>query len=1043
MTDRISRTDRAHHRPLQRRPRSAARLAAVTAAAMIATRAADAGDIFHYNTGVGVWFDDTKWDAESGGHGVPGGNDIARIEFDHAVVDVQPYVDPSDNVFFAAANKLFIGNNAVASLNTGLDSHGNAVPHHFSATELTVGSMPATTGTYLQDKSLTSTSVGTMYLGAWSNATGRVALTFGTMSSTTTAVGYLGTGVFTHNGGAFTSDDMDIGFEASGHGTYDLAPTGRPDAILASFGGFTVGRGGTGTFNQSGGAVQFVPQNGAATFTAGMLAGSTATVNVNAGVFGDPGGVPPNAVIAEGGTAVFNLNGAGATANFGTVWIADHNNGTPGNGTLNLTAGTFDATTLTVGRFGTGAVNYSSPASLHVTSPGDNALILADQTGSSGTFDFDAPLLEVGVPGDRDQRGDVTVGNYGTAVFLQHQGAFKAHTLNVGYANSGTYRAFAGSLDLTGDLNLGTNSQQAVTGFGQVYLGTTGNPIIPVTIDGDVRVGAAGGGRGMLWHYGGTTATVNGALSVDAAEGLTSIYRLWGSLSVEHDDVTKFDAATETIASNADGGTAIFFQFAGSTNRANHLRVGGGAGAGTDNLNGGSLYVRDDSTVAAGGAFKNLLGAANETGALLLEGPADRAPTYELRGTLTVGHPEYVPNPDGTNNNGNVFVGHHGGVGSFTQSGGTLTATVSLTVDTGSAYALAGGTLTVPTVTVEFGGSYQQFAGNATVTNFTNRGDANLNTFLGPSTLTATTIVNESSATFGNFGATVATASLTNRGTFTHGGGTLNAGATVNDGQFNVNGGTASVGPLSGGGNTSVGGAGGAATLNAHSIRQNSLTVGASGNVHLTPDQTADGTSVVDALSIDDANGAKIDLAKNHLIVNYGSTTPYADIKHWLTVGRNGGSWNGAGLSSSAAAADPADFALGYADAGTLGITSFGGQSVGSAVLARWTLLGDATLDGTVNFNDLARLSQHYNGPGDWEDGDFDYNGVVDFTDLVALSQHYNMSLPPPAAPVPAALLASAVPEPASAATLLAAAATLGLRVRRRRPPLAPPLPPR
>jgi len=54
---------------------------------------------------------------------------------------------------------------------------------------------------------------------------------------------------------------------------------------------------------------------------------------------------------------------------------------------------------------------------------------------------------------------------------------------------------------------------------------------------------------------------------------------------------------------------------------------------------------------------------------------------------------------------------------------------------------------------------------------------------------------------------------------------------------------------------------------------------------------------------------------------------------------------------------------------------------------------GDATADGSIDFNDLVKLAQNYNvvdGQRRWSEGDFNYDGNVDFNDLVALAQNYN-----------------------------------------------------
>jgi hypothetical protein len=106
------------------------------------------------------------------------------------------------------------------------------------------------------------------------------------------------------------------------------------------------------------------------------------------------------------------------------------------------------------------------------------------------------------------------------------------------------------------------------------------------------------------------------------------------------------------------------------------------------------------------------------------------------------------------------------------------------------------------------------------------------------------------------------------------------------------------------------------------------------------------------------------------------------------------------------------------------------------------TLPGDANVDGSVNFNDLAALAQNYNntdGQRLWPHGDFTYDGNVDFNDLAALAQNYNVStVPTPGMFSPAfdaqwqgALeQAAIVPEPAT--LLLFAGAGLLVPGRRR-----------
>jgi hypothetical protein len=109
---------------------------------------------------------------------------------------------------------------------------------------------------------------------------------------------------------------------------------------------------------------------------------------------------------------------------------------------------------------------------------------------------------------------------------------------------------------------------------------------------------------------------------------------------------------------------------------------------------------------------------------------------------------------------------------------------------------------------------------------------------------------------------------------------------------------------------------------------------------------------------------------------------------------------------------------------------------------------GDATADGTVDFNDLAAMAQNYNsatGLLRWSEGDFTEDGNVDFNDLAILAQNYNTSTPIEGGAVAAAFGSSfagdwqearaqaqaGVPEPGTALLLMGGAIMLGRRGRR------------
>jgi hypothetical protein len=103
------------------------------------------------------------------------------------------------------------------------------------------------------------------------------------------------------------------------------------------------------------------------------------------------------------------------------------------------------------------------------------------------------------------------------------------------------------------------------------------------------------------------------------------------------------------------------------------------------------------------------------------------------------------------------------------------------------------------------------------------------------------------------------------------------------------------------------------------------------------------------------ANSGTLDLQNNTLLINYGnSADPIASIRAELISGYDGGTWNGPGINSAAAQipANTPFYGLGYAD-GVDGVVT--GLSSG-LIEVKYTLLGDANLDGVVNGEDFTML---------------------------------------------------------------------------------------
>lgn len=235
-------------------------------------------------------------------------------------------------------------------------------------------------------------------------------------------------------------------------------------------------------------------------------------------------------------------------------------------------------------------------------------------------------------------------------------------------------------------------------------------------------------------------------------------------------------------------------------------------------------------------------------------------------------------------------------------------------------------------------------------------------------------------------------------------------------------------------------------SITANYIRQDSLAL--SGNAgdpasygRLNIRKKADGgeTSLVNTLSIQTDGGGnplgRLDLADNSLIVDYSSASPLMTMRALILSGYAGGSWTGNGITSSVAAVTSLR-SLGYGEASkVLGLsgantTTWEGQTVdATSVLVRYTLVGDANLDGFVDLGDLGGAVAPNYGIGSgksWQDGDFNGDGAVDLSDLALLAANYGTAL---AADLPVAFGSVPVPEPG----LLPLAGTMLLLGRRRR----------
>ena len=174
------------------------------------------------------------------------------------------------------------------------------------------------------------------------------------------------------------------------------------------------------------------------------------------------------------------------------------------------------------------------------------------------------------------------------------------------------------------------------------------------------------------------------------------------------------------------------------------------------------------------------------------------------------------------------------------------------------------------------------------------------------------------------------------------------------------------------------------------------------------------------------ANAGTLNVTTAGLTVLYTGASPFGAIYADVTSGCNGGTWDGPGITSSAAPAHPQ------------GLAALGVLDDGEKVIVDYTWAGDANLDGVLDSNDYDRIDTAWvlwraegivpEGGFRWAVGDFDYDNTIDSNDYDLIDRAWTLSGGAPLggnAPVP-------TPEPATLALL--AAGALALLARKRRP---------
>lgn len=262
-------------------------------------------------------------------------------------------------------------------------------------------------GTFTQDGGThangnAGTAGATLQVGVAASGTGTYNLVNGTLGGQGTSIGVYGTGTMNQSGGDHvlmggdsSNWGLTVGDSTTGIGTYNLS--GGTIATLREY----VGRNGTGTFTQTGGTNTISIDSGNMDYGLYLGYGSTGhgTYNLVNGTLGSY-----HMTVGRNGTGVFNQSGGvadiseyyggprPASAGYealigGKLWLGDQ---ASGQGTYNLSGGSLTTSNAVVGVSGNGEFNQSGG-----THTVNDTLTLAQNAGSIGVYTLSGGLLDV------------------------------------------------------------------------------------------------------------------------------------------------------------------------------------------------------------------------------------------------------------------------------------------------------------------------------------------------------------------------------------------------------------------------------------------------------------------------------------------------------------------------------------------------------------------------------------------------------------------------------------------------------------------------
>ena len=460
----------------------------------------------------------------------------------------------------------------------------------------------------------------------------------------TVLIGNVGT--FMSNGTTFTAGGIGIGYSSAG-GTVTVAGAGSQ---LITYGGMTVGHGGTGTLDvDNGGTVSFAnyglnignQTGGVGIVTVGGTGAAAAlnflpasgSIAAASGItFGNNAGTQGTLVVADNGA--INLNGTGfvsvggAAGTFGDIIVG---------GTTAAAVIDANVAGLTIGNSGTGVATVNSRGTISENGTLGIAIVLGQFSGSTGTLVVNGGLVTEGTAatglttGLDGGSGTLLVENQGTVSLA---GAGMIIGSASGGSNSVTVQGSGSELKTSGTAGItvgqGGNGSLTVTSNGLVsdansltlgdYFGSNGS----AAVAGGTLMAASlfdgESGNGALTINSGGTVLLTGAVasSIGDSYGGTGTVVVGGSGSGLLQGQTLIVGQTEQGALDVESGGSVSLAMLGlgggiaSAGGTGTLAVTGGGKVETGQLyiwQGSSITVDSSSAIDVGSSGNFVAGA--------------------------------------------------------------------------------------------------------------------------------------------------------------------------------------------------------------------------------------------------------------------------------------------------------------------------------------------------------------------------------------------------------------------------------------------------